>query len=189
MLTMAYITRGTGFALLLALLGFHWHNTRLEFPSEVIAVQLTPGAYEVDARYDFRNPGAAPIMKAVLLPYVQAANTPPAELLALVPDAGNLHSLNLGRRGNAWLTLLYVPPGTHSLRLHYRQPTESRQGSYILTTTATWDAPLESGVYTLSAKGVTLRDSNYPLEPGDSGQFHFEEQDFMPPKDWEFSWD
>jgi hypothetical protein len=91
--------------------------------------------------------------------------------------------------GTRHFELRFLPNEEVVVRLRYTQKAGVRNGTYILTTTKLWRAPLEEGIYRIYASGVRITSSNYRLGEHRKDVLGFTRTGFMPEADWNFSWD
>jgi hypothetical protein len=137
----------------------------------------------------YRNPWPVPVMQGLSIPLPIDEHHPSPWMLKveqLKPEAREIavryfwgrHRFNLrvDARSEVWL------------RVSYRQFAPAQDARYILTTTHPWLQSLERGRYRVRLEGVTLTDSNYPLQPNSSGGGEFVRTSFMPPHDWCLAW-
>jgi hypothetical protein len=112
------------------------------------------------------------------------------------PDTGGLslaaqkgEGIPLGHlRGFPWFELRFLPNEEVIVRICYIQKAHVKNGTYILTTTKPWRAPLEEGIYRMIPAGVRITSSNYRLGEHGKGVLGFTRTCFMPEADWSFSW-
>lgn len=75
------------------------------------------------------------------------------------------------------------------IKVQYRQQAPVKDAYYMLTTTKPWRHPLIQGTYRLMQRGVQVISSNYLLRPNKEGMLIFQKNNFMPEKDWHFTWE
>jgi len=85
--------------------------------------------------------------------------------------------------------LRFLPNEEVVVKIRYTQKAYVKNGTYILTTTRPWRAPLEEGVYRIYPSGVRITSSHYRLTEHGKGVLGFHKTGFMPEADWSFSWD
>jgi hypothetical protein len=107
-----------------------------------------------------------------------------------MPPENNPRKEALFFRDGGYFSSIYMEPGERRvLVLEYFQEVRDKRGTYIITSTAAWDRPLEWADYYITGHGVEITSSNYPLRPIKTGSnYCFCRTDFMPREDWHFRW-
>jgi hypothetical protein len=161
------------------------------FTRERIEVTVRSSAIDVNGLYVYSNPWPVPWTQGLVVPFpVDAAHPAPAtaEVTEIDPETGvEVRAIPLVWIGGRPHFTVGIPAfGTMYVRVRFTQPCASSSATYLLTTTRPWRRPLERGEYVLLPRGVRITESNYELNARD--QLGFARNDFMPDKEWMFTW-
>lgn len=159
------------------------------FEREQITILVRPDHIVVDGVYFYRNPYPFPIVQGLSVPFPEDGEHPSPVDLQVDELSPRPHVLGLRTLwGRPRFDLALLRNETVSVHVHYYQQAPGSDARYILTTTQPWLRPLEEGEYRLVPRGVTLLQSNYPLFETAGGVAQFRQTQFMPRRDWVFSW-
>lgn len=161
----------------------------LRFSEEQIDIHIYPDYVTVDGYYLLENPVPLPSLQELYYPLPYDPGVPEGTV-RLVQQLSPERK-DLARRmvdGQHRMTVSLAPNSQSLVRTVYDQPAPQRKARYILETTQEWGRPLRYGMYRMFTHGVTLETSNYPVKPYPGGFLGFERENFMPQKDWTFSW-
>lgn len=162
----------------------------VRFNEEQIDIHVHPDHVRVEAQYVYKNPLPFPVVQGFSIPLpvdqhhprpvmVSAKVLSPKEKLLPVRYILEKYRFEMAFRANEEVCV----------KVHYRQQTRAHDAYYILTTTKPWRRPLIHGTYRLIQRGVQVRSSSYALQPHRSGALIFHKTNFMPEKDWHFTWE
>ncbi len=169
---------------------------RIRFKSEIIIARVDPVYLEIEGLYTFTNP--LPWNHTVALTYPipdtdGLAHADSIQAHVIPGPAEPARPLTLRGKDPAQpVIMLPLRKGVETrMRVIYRQKHNNAKGRYILTTTRSWKKPLEKAEFRLILQGVTLKNSNYPVEPvkNTNGAWQFSRTDFMPSRDWVFEFE
>ena len=161
----------------------------VRFPEEQIDIEVYPQYVRVKGTYVYKNPFPFPVVQGFNIPLPMDAEHPePVQLTAkvLTPHEKTIplkymlgkHRFSLKFQAKEEITVLVA----------YRQQAPANNARYILVSTRAWRRPLNQGLYRIFLKNVRMSSSNYKLDDADSFLF-FQKENFMPSKDWIFSWE
>lgn len=159
----------------------------LRFPSEEITIALSPLAFRVDATYHYENPLPIHWTQGLAIPIAEGPHQGAPYAIEAWTEGPGLEqaALPIKRVMGTYHADLSVPARSSlTLRLRYRQRAELNQGVYLLRTTRAWRRPLREARYTLETPCARLLESSIPLEGASTRLL-----DFMPDRDWSFSWE
>lgn len=164
----------------------------VRFDSEVIRVTVDPERITVDGLYRLYNPLPFSMTQWIYYPTPVGGGLEPADslLIELLPsstegDRRVLHPEE--KRGGQYYGVRVPGQGVSEIRAIYSQLHNGTYGRYILTTTAGWGRPLRHAVFEITLDTLELISSNYPVTGNGNGSWSFERTNFMPPKDWVFT--
>lgn len=171
--------------LLLFFIGFY---PIVRFPQEQIDITVYPSQIWVKGTYCYRNPFPFPVTQGFFIPFpIDKTNLEPVFVSAnrMTPTK---ESISLYRIiGKYHFELRFKSKEEVKVQVQYCQGTPKNSARYILKTTQLWKYPLQQGIYRLFPRGVEILSSNYDLR-GDEQRMIFHRKNFMPEKDWSFSW-
>jgi hypothetical protein len=160
----------------------------VHFTSEKIDVHVYPGEIYVDGYYFYKNPFPVPVIQGFSIPFPTDKDHPePLEVRVerLTPEKEPLRLSHIfGKKG---FEVYFSAQEEAEIKVSYRQKAAGENATYILTTTKPWRRPLDYGVYTLYTRGTVVVSSNYSFNLRNGAQ-GFYKTDFMPEKDWKFTW-
>ncbi len=161
------------------------------FTRERIDITVRPSAVEVCGLYVYENPWPFPVTQGLAYPFpVDDSHPAPVSIQVTEADPADgsdlrvVPTFRLG--GTPRYSIRIRPGGVAHVRVRYVQPAYVPSATYLLTTTQPWGRPLEHGEYVLNPMGVRILESSYPLDGPEPHSFV--RRDFMPDKDWRFSW-
>ena len=160
------------------------------FVEEQIDIYVNPSYIRVKGSYVYKNPFPFPVLQGLNIPFhVDADHAPPVSITAheLSPRLKVIPLRYL--LGRHRFDLNFKPLEQKVVEVSYRQQTPKQNARYILKTTQPWKLPLVKGIYKIHLNGARLVNSNYPLDRESRHVFEFRRKDFMPEKDWDFSWE
>lgn len=191
----------------------------VRFTRERIEVYVHPGSINVVGYYVYRNPYPFPVVQGLSVPFPVDQDHPMPVDISMKrlsrggTDAAGRATLDLLRMDTAdagrsslcaqegepvpmryfpgahHVELRFLPREQVVVRLCYTQKAYVKNGTYILSTTRPWRAPLEEGVYRIYPSNVRITSSNYLLTEQEKGVLGFARSGFMPEADWNFRWD
>lgn len=162
----------------------------VRFTGERIDIDVFPEHVIVRGYYHYSNPLPFPVRQGLTIPFPVDEDHPEPVLLSVrraVPSEGELPVLRTF--GTDRFEAAFSAYEDVTIVVEYRQHSATRDATYLLTTTAPWGRPLERGLYRLFPMGVDITGSNYALSPLEDGAMIFKKEDFMPDKEWGFSWE
>jgi hypothetical protein len=177
---------------------FSGYFTPVRFDRERIEIRVEPDRIIVTGLYHYVNPSRLPAVLSLRVPFPADDEHPSPGVYALSEASADGRVLkqirSVDRDGKVSFRLIFRPGEGKWVRLSYVQPTRVPNGRYILKTTHAWRRPLAQGEYVIRLpRGLELASSNYPvaLTPpaGPWRVYGFSATDFLPDRDWEFSWD
>lgn len=172
----------------------------LDFASERIQITLGRGFFHVEGHYFYHNRARVSRTQNLSVPLpVQTGSSALVEpLVRLVDDQGRSRALEVTNFLGRDYFRLYAGPGeTCHVVVSFSHAAPENRGLYLLTTTAPWGKPLKRGEYIIrtvadsradDAAKMRLLDSSLPLQARGPGLWSTELLDFMPDRDWTFSW-
>ena len=147
------------------------------FAEEEITIDVWPDEVQVHGVYHYENPLPLPIRQGLVIPLPVDADHPE-------PYSLSVQSCPVWRvLGSYYCDIAVGARAATSLDLQYRQFAPHHNARYLLTTTRAWLLPLRRAVYRLVPHGVTIEHSNYAMR-GET----FLRTNFMPDRDWQFTW-
>lgn len=160
------------------------------FIQEWIDIYVSQDSVLVKGYYIYKNPWPIPLTQGFIIPLpadnaraipiqLSAVEVSPRKKLIPVRYILGKHRFDLNFAANEEI----------HIKIQYYQYTPERNARYLLTTTRPWRTPLIEGVYRLYPERVRITASNYPVFPDNAGALVFQYQNFMPDKDWRFSWE
>ena len=161
----------------------------VRFPEEQIDVEVCPDYIRVKGTYTYKNPFPFPVSQGFSIPLPVDAELPePVQLTAMVLAPHEKNILLKYLLGKHRFNLKFHAREKITVSVAYRQQAPSKKGRYILLSTKAWRKPLNHGLYRIFLNNVQITFSNYKLNKADSYLF-FQKENFMPSKDWIFSWE
>ncbi len=176
---------------------FSGYFTRVRFDLERIEVRVEPGRIIVTGLYHYANLSKLPAVLTLQVPFPVDDAHPSPGIYALAETSADGRALkqirSVDRKGQVTIRLIFRPGEAKWLRLTYVQPSHVPKGRYILTTTRAWRRALARGEYVIRLpEDMELISSNYPVAltavAGPGRAYGFSATDFLPDRDWEFSW-
>lgn len=160
----------------------------VRFDSEQIFVYVHPTHLVVVGEYDYRNILPLPVGQALACPF-STDDTHSLPEVCVVEDLSSRKPLvSYDLPASRGFMVPFFPFEKKTIRVTYSQRCEFPNGKYILLTTRPWGNPLKHGKYTIIECDTKIVGSNYALSSNDCGFLSFERSDFMPDRDWSFSW-
>jgi len=164
----------------------------VRFDSEVIRVAVDPERITVDGLYRLYNPLPFPMTQWVFYPTPIGGGLKPADSLSMEqlpdrPEGSPKILVAQEKKGGEYYGVKVPGRGVSEVRAVYSQLHDGTNGRYILTTTSGWGRPLRHAVFELTLNSLELTSSNYPVAEFGEGKWTFERREFMPPKDWMFT--
>lgn len=162
----------------------------VRFTGERIDIDVFPDHVIVRGYYHYRNPLPFPVRQGLTIPFPVDEDHPEPALLSVrrvTPFESELPVVRM--LGTHRFEAAFSAYEEVTVVVEYRQQTATKDATYLLTTTAPWGRPLERGLYRLFPMGVDITGSNYALSLSEDGAMIFKKEDFMPDKEWKFSWE
>jgi hypothetical protein len=161
----------------------------VRFPEEQIDIEVYQDHIWVKGIYVYKNPFPFPVIQSLTIPLPMDADHPEPIMLSVKELASHKNPIPLKYLFGAHrFSLNFDAKEEISVSVSYRQQAPKKNARYILISTKAWRRPLSRGLYRIFPKHVRMTYSNYTLNKSDSF-FFFQKESFMPPKDWEFSWE
>lgn len=169
---------------------------RTQFLSEEITFTVNPeGVVHVSADYVFHNPRKGKYNQPIIYPFpgdsdLQAPQNP---VVQVVSETGR-EPLKVALEDHQWKFNLPLEAQTiNILHVEYDQVATAERFTYILTSTKSWEQPLQSALFVIRLpEGCKLSSSSYECQPetASSGGYAYTiyRSNFLPEKDLEFSW-
>ena len=163
-----------------------------DFSAENLIFTIHPKYVEMRGSYFFSNRTGKAISLPIVYPFlVNDRQAFPDSIHVSLADG---KSLNFQRRDESiFFAVPLKNPKRTEIVIYFRQPVSQPQFEYILTSTRSWQKPLESADFSIqTSPSQTLTSLSFPYERIDSiGNFqvyrlHFE--NFYPEKNLIFSW-
>lgn len=180
------------FIFLMAVMAAGGGSQSLRFVAEEIRFRLCGDTVQVDGIYEFVNPESHSIRTTLNYPFPEMMPFPDS-LLAIQMDRQD--TLTMIRKDHAVLFTVQIPEKQSTrLFVRYRQPVPGRSFTYLLSTTRTWQRPLEAAAYTVIIP-QTVRLTSLSLdydrvyEKEDQWIYVIEKSGFMPENEFTFSWE
>ncbi len=171
--------------------------TPVRFDRERIEIRLEPDRIIVTGLYHYENSLQLPTVLSLRVPFPLDCEHPAPAIYTLSEASADGRVLrqiqDVNDNGKILFRLLFRPGEKKWVRLTYVQPTRVSSGRYILKTTQAWHRVLARGEYVLRLpREMTLNYSNFPVAPipsaGPWKTYGFSAINFLPDRDWEFSW-
>lgn len=162
----------------------------VRFSEEQIDIHVHPNHIRVEGQYVYKNPFPFPVVQgfSIPLPIDQHHPRPVMVSAKLIRPSEKPVSVSY-ILGKYRFETAFRAGEELRIKVRYRQQTPIHDACYILTTTRPWRRALIQGTYRLIQRGVQVRSSNYALQPHNSGTLIFHKMNFMPDKDWHFTWE
>ncbi len=158
------------------------------FRAERIAIDIsTPQVYRVHALYHFERTDPKLTLGRIRLPFPEYDSGGIA-YDAMVTQGERTRDVDSVHNSRIDFPVFFKAADTASVILDYKQPLVRDTGRYILTSTAEWNAPLDSAVITISiADSLDLSWISYAVDTvlTDSSTltYRFNRRSFMPDRD------
>jgi hypothetical protein len=161
----------------------------LQFYREDIVFKINKDAVETDADYHFCNTGEKDIQTPLFYPF-------PENTMELI-DSISIRDLKTNEviayreaKSGVFFNISVRAYGQSSYRVYFRQRLVDKKFTYILTSTESWNRPLEFANFELQIPEYLKVDSlSYPPDTSfmkNNFQYYFwKKKDFMPGKDFE----
>ena len=161
----------------------------VRFTDEQIDIRVFADHVVMQGTYVYQNPFPFPVTQGLSIPLpIDSDHPTPVQISArqLSPQQKPLATRYL--LGRHRFNVFFKANERIQIVVEYRQQAPDKNATYLLTTTQPWKHPLQKGLYRLVPQQVVITHSNYALEPEGDHHFRFERHNFMPQKDWQFSW-
>jgi len=159
------------------------------FPEEQIDIEVYPDHVWVKGTYVYKNPFPFPVTQSLIIPFPMDSDHPEPFMLSASVIASHEKPIPLKYLlGVHRFRLNFAAKEEINVSVKYRQQSSTSTARYILISTKAWRRPLTRALYRIFPKGVRITSSNYELNQSDAFLF-FKKEDFMPSKDWIFSWE
>lgn len=166
-------------------------QNRVSFYEEHIDFVLDDKYFSINGIYSFYNDADRTTIQQIIFPF--------AEKTSLIDSISVIHlktykKIQFKHMENAIsFNFILMPKDTVDIHIFYRQKT-SITNKYIITSTQSWEKPLETAVYTLTtAKNIKIRSFSYApdtvCETNESKLYFWEKHQFMPKFDFEITID
>lgn len=160
------------------------------FTEEQIDIHVFQDHVRVNGYYIYENPFPFPVVQGFLLPLPVDDSHPEPVLISAKKLSPSEKPIPIRSLFGRYVFNLTLAAGERSkVMVQYYQHSPEKNARYILTTTESWRRPLARGLYRLLPQGVKIISSNYSLDSSGSGLLRFQRQEFMPQRDWLFSWE
>jgi len=163
-----------------------------DFSAERLTFTIQPDYVEMTGSYYFTNRTRQMVKLPIIYPFcVNSRQAFPDTIHVNVADG---KSLNFQRRDeNIYFSVPLKHPERTEIVIYFRQPVSQSQFEYILTSTRSWQKPLESADFTIRMPlSQNLSGLSFPYERVDTtGNFqiyHLHFENFYPEKNLIFSW-
>jgi hypothetical protein len=163
-----------------------WSQEKISFFEEYIDFELDSIHFSINGIYSFKNLSEKRVSQRIIFPF--AVETNQIDSIHIL-NLNDLNQIQFQRLKNAIEFYIIVAPcDTIDVNIFYRQKV-TKTNTYIITSTQSWNKPLEKAVYTLiSSLLVNEKQFSYPFVYKDvvNGKFlyRWEETNFMPDKEF-----
>ena len=162
----------------------------VRFPEEQIDIEVYHDHVWVEGTYVYRNPFPFPVVQGFSIPLPIDLGHPSPVMLSAeeISPVKRLIPLRF-IFGKYRFQLAFSAKEDIIVTVRYYQFSPDKNAKYILTTTRSWNRPLEFGLYRLIPKGVKIVSSSFPLSCTKSNTLFFQRNTFIPEVEWDFSWE
>jgi hypothetical protein len=170
---------------------------QVEFFKEEITLSVDDSLARVEGIYYFRNSSNKQTSMPVLFPfYVDSLSAYPHRIEAYVLENGKKTALTFKENRQMKSITLMVPIKANSTAawyLEYEQKLKAKKATYIITSTAMWNKPLEEAAYYFKVPEryrnvVTFPEADTIYNREGFRIYKSQKYDFMPEQDMKITW-
>ena len=179
------------FLLIISMPALYSHAQKINFYKEEITFQLDRQSFQVSGDYYFRNETKSDISQFIFYPVYKDSLNPAFDTIWIFDYANNRALSFLNKSDTGVFFHVKIRAGDSAqIKIYYRQQYKGNYVKYILTSTKTWEKPLESASYFVMADndmGITAfaypPKETIPFDKKTLYQWHL--TNFMPDRDFE----